>query len=408
MPAFAELRRSTGAVLCLECGKCSSACPLAPFGGFSAARVAALRDFDESRRGGSAAVQRCLTCGACEVLCPSGVRYVDFVLGLRSELPVDCRQRCPHGEALQAAARLSAARPDAKRPGDWLEDDLRVSEKGEIGLFVGCLPLFDGLLGDELGIRTTEIARSAVRILNRLGVEPVIVPEERCCGHDLLWSGDRETFESLAAANAAAFAARGVERILTTCAECCRTLRLDYPAAVNGFRPRVQHLAEFLSERIDRSVLSGRLEEDDPAVRRADPQKVTYHDPCRLGRHLGVYEAPRRLLDALPEAERVEMDRSGPDALCCGSPGFVRCDAASRGLQSRRLESAAATGAEKMLTTCPKCLIHFTCAQREDALRGRERGPIEVEDLTVFAAELLAREAAGDPRPETTREGDAP
>ncbi len=410
MPAFAELRRSTRAVLCLECGKCSSACPLAPFGGFSAARVAALRDFDESRRGGGGAVSRCLTCGACEVLCPSGVRYVDFVLGLRGELPAERRHPCPHGAALQTAARLSAALPDAKRPSDWLEDDLRVSEEGEIALFVGCLPLFDDLLGEELGLRTTEIARAAVRALNRLGIEPVIVPEERCCGHDLLWSGDRKTFERLAAANAAAFAARGVETILTTCAECCRTLTLDYPGAVSGFRPRVQHLAEFLSERIDRidrSVGSEAKEEGGPRPRDGDARRVTYHDPCRLGRHLGVYDAPRRLLDALPGADRVEMDRSGPDALCCGSPGFVRCDAASRGLQSRRLESAAATGAAKMLTTCPKCLIHFTCAQREDALRGRRRRAIEVEDLTVFAAELLERGAGGDPGAAATREGDA-
>ncbi len=406
MPAFAELRSSTRAVLCLECGKCSSACPLAPFGGFSAARVAALRDFGESRRGGDGAVSRCLTCGACEVLCPSGVRYVDFVLGLRAELPAERRHRCPHGEALQTAARLSAARPDAKRPADWLDDGLRVAEEGEIALFVGCLPQFDDLLGEELGLRTTEIARAAVRALNRLGIEPVIVPEERCCGHDLLWSGDRETFERLAAANASAFAARGVETILTTCAECCRTLTLDYPGAVSGFRPRVQHLAEFLAEKVGGSGRSEPAEDGGPRPRDPESHRVTYHDPCRLGRHLGVYDAPRRLLDALPGAERVEMERSGPDALCCGSPGFVRCDAASRGLQSRRLESAAATGAAKMLTTCPKCLIHFTCAQREDALRGRTRRPIEVEDLTVFASSLLERGAGGEPGAET-QEGDA-
>ena len=84
------------------------------------------------------------------------------------------------------------------------------------------------------------------------------------------------------------------------------------------------------------------------------------------------------------------MEESGRDAACCGTSGFVHCDANSRRLQSQRLTAAAATGAEKLVTACPKCLIHFRCAQSENRRRGLETAGIEVEDLTVLSASLLA------------------
>ncbi len=389
---LAELRRATAASLCVECGKCSTLCPLAEHDDYSASRVAAIRDPDAelSRRAG--AVQRCLTCSLCEIRCPQGVRFSDFVRGLRPEIPRSLRQACPHGEVLQAAARLMARAPDLERDLSWLDDDLRVAEEGELALFVGCLPLFDALFEDELGIRTLDIARAAIRLLNRLDVEPVVLRQERCCGHDLLWSGDRQGFETLAAANAGTFKARGVREILTTCAECCRTWRLDYPEVTDGYRPRVRHLAEFLAERI----AAGELEAGRPDSGAAANGAVTFHDPCRLGRQLGVYEEPRRLLETATGDRFVEMARSGADAVCCGSPGFIRCDAASRGLQAERLRSAAAAGAECMVTACPKCLIHFNCAQSEDRRLGRRSPPVRVQDLTVFSAERLAPRIQGE------------
>ena len=400
------LRRSTAAALCLECGKCSTLCPLAAFGGYSASRVAAIRDpggeigseigSEIERRAG--AVERCLTCAACEIRCPQGVRFSDFVRGLRPAIPDELRHPCPHGEALQAAARLMASDATIERDLSWVDDDLRVAEEGELALFVGCLPLFDAMFEEELGVTTLDIARSAIRLLNDAGIEPVLLGEERCCGHDLLWSGEEEGFRALAKANAGAFAAKGVRTILTTCAECCRTWRLDYPGVTNGYRPRVLHLAEFLA---------GRLEAEEAEPRPAVDGTVTFHDPCRLGRHLGVFEEPRRLLRAAG-TRFVEMEHHGEDGVCCGSPGFIRCDAASRALQTERLEGAVATGADRMLTACPKCLIHFTCAQREDRLRRRDRRPIEIEDLTVFVADRLAPPRASAPAASEPQQGEAP
>jgi Fe-S oxidoreductase len=378
-----SLRRSTRAALCLECGKCSTLCPLSVFGGFSAARLLAIREPGEETR---EAVDRCLTCASCEMRCPQQVRFTDFVLGLREHLssmgPAE-RLPCLHGELLAAAARLGANGQPPERDLGWVSDDLEIAAEGSVGLFVGCLPFFDLLFRRELGVEMIAIARAAIRLLNRVGVAPVLVAEERCCGHDLLWRGEVETFRSLAGANARAFAERGVKVIVTTCAECCRTWRRDYPEVVGAYRPRVLHIAELLAEK----TAAGEL------VFEEDGGSVTYHDPCRLGRHLGVIDEPRRLLDAVPGGRFVEMERSGLDAVCCGTPGFTRCDSLSRQLQAERLAAATATGADTLLTSCPKCLLHFACAQAEDRrLEGMGRAvsrPIRLEDLTVFLAAHL-------------------
>jgi heterodisulfide reductase subunit D len=386
MSAIRDLRRSSGAMRCLECGKCSTLCPLSALRNFSAARMAAVHDSARDLVEYAGTVNRCLTCGSCEVRCPQGVRFTEFVRGLRTEMPHALRAPLPHGGVFQAAARTSVSKRDLS----WLEPDLRVAEQGEVALFVGCAPLFDVLFAEDLGVRTLDVTRAAIRLLNAAGIEPVIADSERCCGHDLLWDGDAEGFRELARSNTAAFEARGVKHILTACAECARTWKVDYAEAVPGYRPRVEHISEWLA-RAELTFVSS--------------ERVTFQDPCRLARHMGVVDAPRQVLGA-SGAELVEMPRHGADAQCCGTSGFVRCDADSRRLQERRLDDAAATGADRMLTACPKCRIHFACAQREDELRGRKRPRVEIEDITTFAfRSVLPRRTEGADDPALERGG---
>jgi len=391
MQDLATLRKETHAALCLACGKCSTMCPLSPSGWFSAARMVAIRDPETEISGQTQSLNACLTCGSCEVRCPEGVHFIDFVRGVRGLAPPSERHPCPHGEMLQSAARLMAGQQAPTRDFDWLDDDLEVAGDGEIALFVGCLPFYDILFERELGIQTLEIARSAIRLLNRVGIKPVLLAEERCCGHDLLWNGEKEAFEALAEANTDAFKARGVKHILTTCGECCRTWRLDYTETIPDYRPKVEHLSEFLAARIEAGELVAGSEQS---------CKITYQDPCRLGRHLEVVEAPRQVLRAFGNGNGghglVEMEQSGQDALCCGTSGFIHCDANSRRLQSERLASAEATGADTLATACPKCLIHFHCAQSEDRRRQRHVADIEVQDLTVLAAAVFDRAQSVD------------
>ena len=405
MQELVTLKKKTRAALCLACGKCSTMCPLSPSGWFSAARLAGIRDPESEVAAGRGrrrqALDACLTCGACEIRCPEGVCFVDFVRGVRALAPAAGRRPCPHGEMLQSAARMMAAPVSRRRDLAWIGDDLEVTEEGPVALFIGCLDLYDVLFGRELGVEMVEIARAAIRLLNRLGIRPVVLAEERCCGHDLLWNGEPEAFRALAEANAKAFEARSVEHILTTCAECCRTWRRDVAETVPGYRPRIEHFAEFLAARLE----AGELE-----LSGESRVASTFQDPCRLGRHLGVVAAPRRVLAALGDGNGrgfVEMERSGRDAACCGTSGFIHCDANSRRLQSERLAEAAAAGAGRLVTACPKCLLHFRCAQSEDRRRRRGDSSLEVEDLTVLAASLLTPVAAPDPEVAENPTGEA-
>jgi Fe-S oxidoreductase len=288
-----------------------------------------------------------------------------------------------------------ASRESTPRRLDWLEPDLRIAAEGPVFLFVGCLPLFEPVYAD-LGLRLMEIARSAVRILNGLGIEPVVRGEEVCCGHDLLWGGDPgNEFRALAEKNAALIQSTGAKTVVTACAECARTLALSYREVVRTFTPEIVHLASFVARRSGELVF---------APENGDGEKVvTYQDPCRLGRHLGVIDEPRALLGGIPGVRLAEMVPSGADSRCCGTSGFLHCDAESRRLQSLRLADARATGAELLVTACPKCLIHFTCAQKEDERRARLSGLAEettrmrAEDLTVLVAGALEKAALTTP-----------
>jgi heterodisulfide reductase subunit D len=162
---------------------------------------------------------------------------------------------------------------------------------------------------------------------------------------------------------------------VTTCPECARTLRLDYPEYLGEHGLEVVHLTELLAE-------------SDLAVANPVPAgtRVTYQDPCRLGRHLGVYEAPRRLLAGLGY-ELVEMGRHAAGGQCCGTSGWSNCGQVSKRIQVERLGEARETGADLLVTACQKCQIHFKCAQH-DPLLG-DSTDIRIRDLTTLIAEAL-------------------
>ena len=207
----------------------------------------------------------------------------------------------------------------------------------------------------------------------------MILEDEKCCGHDLLWTGDVEGFRKLAEHNAAIIKNAGAKKIVFSCPECYRTFKEDYPKYVK-IDCELQHISELLSDRI---------ENDGLILREVKKKKVTYHDPCRLGRHLGVYDPPRKVIEAIPGIELVEMDRNGEESLCCGTSAFTNCDSCSKQIRVERLLEAKSTGAEALITSCLKCQIHFKCAM---VSKGKEKGPdvnIEVMDLAQLAASAL-------------------
>ncbi|MGD8441774.1 MAG: (Fe-S)-binding protein, partial [Holophagae bacterium] len=187
---------------------------------------------------------------------------------------------------------------------------------------------------------------------------------------------DRTSFSSLARHNVELVTRSGAELVVTPCAECARTWRIDYEPFLDGATIRVQHLTEYLQEQLDNLELAN-----------GSTTTLTFQDPCRLARHLGVVDAPREVLAAVPGVELAEMRRTGRRAACCAGGTWSNCDRFAKQIQVERLREARATGAEVLVTACPKCQIHLACAMKDPNI-GKEIA-IEMRDVAEVVASAL-------------------
>jgi heterodisulfide reductase subunit D len=376
MPELIEAAKNTRAWACYDCGKCTATCPIARTGsGYSPRRhVLAANSGQRREIVENNSLFSCLTCRLCDRRCPAEVAYTELVQKLRQvSFREGVEPECPHGGALQSLMRMMATGGTQQNRLAWLSDDLKTAPaKGVVFFWTGCTMYYDAFFPD-FQVKTLEGTRSAIRLLNKLGVQPVVSPEERCCGHDLLWNGDRHNFERLAQHNVKLVAESGADVLVTSCAECLRTWKLDYAPFFGGKPPKIVHLTEYLAERLS-----------ELKFKTTAPRRVTFQDPCRLGRHLEIYDPPRKVLGALPGVEPVEMRRSGPAAVCCAGGTWSNCDRFAKQIQVDRLREARATGADVLVTACPKCQVHFRCAMKDPHLKDE----IEIELCDV--AELVA------------------
>ena len=374
-----SLARDTNAWACYDCGKCTAICPLSRAGADYSPRrhVLATNLGTTTQIISNGSLSKCLTCGLCDTRCPADVSYTELVLRLREHAhDANIEPECPHGGALQSIMRMMAAGGTQQDRLGWLTDDLHTDpHSGSIFLWTGCTVYYDAFF-PELGMHSVDGTRAAVRVLNHLGETPVVSPEERCCGHDLLWNGNRSTFAKLAQHNLELVRASGADTVVAPCAECARTWRLDYPALADGPMPRVLHLTEYLAER-----------HEELQTLNETSQRVTFQDPCRLGRHLGDIASPRTVLTSLPGVELHEMAKSGRNATCCAGGTWTSCDRFAKQIQVDRLRQARATGADVLVTACPKCQVHFACAMKDPNL-GSEI-TIEMRDLAEIVAATL-------------------
>jgi heterodisulfide reductase subunit D len=374
-----DLAGRTRAWACYDCGKCTATCPISRAGAAYSPRKHVLETnlFRESEIRGDESLAVCLTCSQCDERCPVQVDYTNLVQGLR-ELVYDpvAEPECPHGGALQSIMRMMALGGTQQARLDWLDSSLDVgAKKGKVFYWTGCTMYYDAFFTD-LGVTTLNGTKAALRLLNAMGEKPVVSPDERCCGHDLLWTGDRRSFEALARHNIGLVEKSGAELLVTSCAECLRTWKLDYRPYYGKNPPKIMHITEILAERWDGLKLG-----------EAGKSRVTFQDPCRLGRHLGIYDPPRKALSSVEGIEFAEMEHSGPGAVCCAGGTWSNCDRYAKKIQVQRLREARSTGAGVLATACPKCQVHFRCAMKDPNIGDDIK--IELRDVAEIVAEAL-------------------
>ena len=388
---------------CTECGRCQSACPAWNTGKPLSPKllVMELRDhlFEQgprilaARDAGEAyekvalvpdvldeeVIWSCTTCGACMQECPVDIEHIDHIVDVRRNL-VMAESSMPAGVAPMLRSLETAGnpwgRPQAERAA-WAEGlDVPVLQPGdrapEYLYWVGCAGSFDD--------RAKEISRSVARLLRRAGASFAILgPREKCTGDPARRIGNEYLFQMLAEENVATLDGAGVRTIIANCPHCFNTLANEYPDY--GGRYEVIHHSELLA----RLVREGRLTptEDVDAL-------LTYHDPCYLGRHNEIYDAPREVLGAVPGLQTVEMPRHRERGFCCGAGGsrmWVEEKIGKR-VNHERMDEAASTGAVTLGVACPYCAVMLDDGRKD---RG---DAIEVLDLAQVLERALPPEYA--------------
>ena len=234
--------------------------------------------------------------------------------------------------------------------------------KSDIVYFVGCTSSY----------RRKEIATATVKILKKIGGPFTILKDEWCCGSPLLRTGSWKLAEKMARHNVEAL--RDAKTVIMSCAGCVRTFLKDYPEIVGDLPFEVLHITEFLETLMD----EGKLTLKEPIVK-----KVTYHDPCHIGRELLMYDPPRNVLNAIPGIQFVEMKSTRENAWCCGGGGGLKISNPGMAVDTAtdRLNHAKGVGAEAIVSSCPFCKTNIV-----DAIK-KTGSDLEMCDIT----ELVAR-----------------
>ena len=321
----------------------------------------------------------CTTCGACEMNCQrlQDKEPLQVNETLRAQLVRDGIGPMPeHKRLIKSVKNYDNPWMQPRTQRDrWarkvgIKDAAR--EQAEVLYFVGCTSAFDNTLW--------RVAQNTARILMAAGVDlGMLGKQEICCGSPIARIGDRETFLPLARRNIELLNATGARDIVTFCPGCYRALRYDYAQVPDApaLQPRVYHAAEYFDKLIDDGALQ---------FNPVSSMRVTWHDPCHLGRHCGIYDPPRRVLEAIPGIELVEMERIKDQSWCCGGGGGVRTafmDFAQK-TAAKRIGEARKTGAEAIVTACPFCEQNIG-----DALDAMDDA-MQLFDLTDLMVRALA------------------
>ena len=318
----------------------------------------------------------CVTCGACMEACPVFIEHVPTIIDMRRFLVMEKSQIPEAAEAalVSMERRGHPWRGTQHNRVDWMNGlDLKEFDDGdqvEYLYWVGC----SGALED----RNRNVTAAMVKILKAAGVNfGVLGPLESCTGDPARRMGNEYLYQIMAQQNIDLFNTRKVRKVITQCPHCFNTIKNEYPQF--GGKYEVIHHSELIAE----LLREGRLK----LKNTFEGETITYHDSCYLGRHNGVYDAPRAIAHALPGAKVVEMSRNRENSFCCGAGGghmWMEEKTAKR-INWTRTEMALEAGATTVGPACPFCVIMF-----EDGIRGRDaEEKIKARDLVELVAEAL-------------------
>jgi len=359
---------------CSRCGKCTAICPMfEKTGGWDTgvARGKLLISWGLARGELKIndklieALYQCPTCMLCEQGCAAGAKVAEIIREVRA-LIVEEGTPVPfsHKGTFDTVARITIRDRLQRDWQDLIRGDFR--ENGEIVYFPGSLPYLEPILDFNLG--AGRIISAAVKLFNCAGIRPAIITQLADSGHDAFWSGQYQFFNDLKEKNSRLLA--GTKMIVTTCAEDYYIFKNEY-----SLEAKVYHISQFVRD----SVREGKLAFSNSG------ERVTFHDPCRLGRHMGEYDAPREVLRSF--ADYREMARYGKNAACCGVGAWMNCNKYSKQLRLDRVKEAREV-ADTLITACNKCLSHFSCLMTEpEKVEGLP--DIKIVDFTEFVARNL-------------------
>ena len=359
---------------CYQCGLCDVVCPWNRVRTFSMRKIVreatfGLTDIESDD------IWLCSTCGTCPQQCPRDVKQIESGVSLRriaTEYGVFPNTAKPlRGVSASLTAEGNPLNEQRKDRAKWTEG-LSVkpfNEEMEILYFSGCYLSYDP--------RLKKVAAATANILNKAGVDfGILGSKENCCGESIRKAGDEELFKRLAKENIKNFIDNGVKRILVSSPHCYHTFKNEYPEFMVNFE--VVHITQYLSELINK----GRIE-----LNKEYGKKVTYHDPCYLGRHNGIYDEPREVLKKIPGLALSEMPDSRETSLCCGGGGgriWMETPKGER-FSDFRIEQAVGVGAEVLATSCPYCITHF----EESRLSLEDSDSLVIKDITEIVQEVI-------------------
>ena len=359
---------------CFQCGLCDTVCPWNRVRPFSIRRIIREATFGLTEIEGED-IWRCTTCGRCPQRCPRGVKQIEVGVSLRrvaSEYEVfPASVRSARTARTSLISEGNPLQEERKKRADWTKG-LSVkpfAEGMEVLYFVGCYLSYDP--------RMKKVAAATANILNRAGVGfGILGDKENCCGESIRKIGSEKVFKNLARENIKTFIDKGVRKILVSSPHCYHTFKNEYPEFMVNFE--VVHISQYLRELINK----GRLELTTPYEK-----KVTYHDPCYLGRHNGIYDAPRDVLMKIPGLELIEMADSLKNSLCCGGGGgriWMDTPMEER-FSDLRLKQADGAGAQVLATSCPYCITNF----EESRLNLAYDDVLEIKDITEIVNDVI-------------------